>query len=69
MSEKNMPYVPPPCPDCGGKRVMSECGPRMHIRITLFSSTSLQALVCVDCGYTKLYAKEPYKLRSKLFKQ
>ena len=66
---------PPPCPDCGGERVWANVdtsggssgvtvsveGPKRFGFNTAY--TRLTALVCTHCGYTRLYAQEPHKLR------
>ncbi len=65
-----------PCPECGGQRVqvsISTIAPGNLIQVTqlkrktsLFSSKSnqsyLNALACINCGYTAIYAKQPSNL-------
>jgi len=52
-----------PCPECGGERVKGDV--TGHTTVTprgkspLFSSVGLEALICVECGYTSLYVIEP----------
>ncbi|HLI91762.1 MAG TPA: hypothetical protein VKV37_23950 [Ktedonobacteraceae bacterium] len=52
-----------PCPECGGQRVLVQCDPRMAIRTGVLSFTRLHALTCIECGYTRLYANRPDRLK------
>ena len=53
----------PPCPECGGERVKGDVSGHMTItprgKAFVFNSVGLEALVCVECGYTSLYVIEP----------
>ena len=66
MSGTAQPYVPPPCPQCGGQQVLLPCDPRMSLTGGLFSAITLEALACTLCGFVTLYANEPEKLRKLL---
>ncbi len=62
--------TPKPCPECGGERVFTKYTkqyPNVEIKLTqpgLFMNTStIDALTCLTCGYTTLYATQPNKLR------
>ena len=61
--------LPPltPCPECGGERVIAPCSEEACLVLTLFSTVSLQAVTCIECGHTTLYATEPQKLKKLLY--
>ncbi len=74
MEQQAARLQPALCPECGGVVVRATVASKMdgNVMLTvlhpghLFGTASdLTALVCTDCGYTRLYAKEPYKLRPK----
>jgi hypothetical protein len=62
------PTVPPPlapCPECGGTCVPARFEPFMRVQrqeaiVSGFSDR--KAVVCVACGYTRLYALRPQVL-------
>ena len=56
-----------PCPECGGERVIAPCSEGVNLVLTLFSTVPLQALTCMVCGHTTLYATEPQKLKKLLY--
>jgi len=66
MNDTAQPYNTTPCPECGSQRVWSPIGPQTYLMPKLFSYIRLQALVCINCGHTTLYAEEPERLRQKL---
>jgi hypothetical protein len=59
MIEQQPQY--PPCPECGGQRVLFECiaggggyeGP-LRIHLGLMHNVDLRACVCLNCGVTTL---------------
>jgi hypothetical protein len=64
MNSKEQAYIPSPCPECGGRRVVVRCDPRMNLQASAFRIIPLQALACLNCGYTSLYA-DVEKLRKR----
>jgi predicted nucleic-acid-binding Zn-ribbon protein len=59
----------PICPRCGGRRVVAVAQFFLHREVPFSfrdwpfqGKTLCEALVCVKCGYTELYASEPTKL-------
>lgn len=51
------------CPECGGTRVAADAYSGMQIVASgSHESTELRALVCVACGHTTFYAKEPERM-------
>jgi hypothetical protein len=65
----NQPSQPtiPPCPQCGGQRIGTECPQEMQLlrstSFSLHSVSGLKALVCLACGYTMLYAENLPKIQ------
>lgn len=62
--------TPSPCPECGGERISGEA--ISYVRVTRLGATlpgisapvtSCWALVCLQCGHTTLYAKDPARLK------
>ncbi len=54
---------PVACPECGGARVAADAYTGMQIVASRsHQSTELRALVCVTCGHTTFYAKEPERM-------
>ncbi len=54
---------PSPCPECGGARVAAAAYSGMQIVASgSHQSSELRALVCVACGHTTFYAKEPERM-------
>lgn len=56
--------IPTPCPQCGGARGLAEAAATVRLVRpgTILQgrhSSALWAVVCVTCGYTDFYAKEP----------
>lgn len=57
------------CPECGGERILAAGTPTMGVynaqikRWFGVPTSPLNALVCVDCGYTVFYARNPSQLR------
>jgi hypothetical protein len=52
-----------PCPECGGTCVPARCDVRVQRQEAILSGFSdLRAVVCVACGYTRLYALRPQAL-------
>ncbi len=62
----------PPCPACGGQRAGMPCDADMGIARYFGGGiqkiSSLQALVCLTCGHTTLYAGKLEALREELLK-
>ncbi len=64
----------PPCPECGGDQIeeaVMSAGRRYAVLVANWKKmfgmriTDALAVVCIQCGYTRFYAKEPEKLRGK----
>lgn len=59
---------PTSCPDCGGERRWVEVKPGMYLtnpqskKIFPSSSIVVDAIVCLNCGYTTFYARDLFKL-------
>lgn len=54
------PYA---CPECGGPRINAEAYSGMQVVVPgTVQSSQLRAVVCVRCGHTTFYAKEPDRL-------
>jgi hypothetical protein len=59
------PAVPPrlaPCPECGGTCVPARFEPFVRVQrqeAILGGLSDLRAVVCVACGFTRLYALRP----------
>jgi hypothetical protein len=59
------PAVPPPlapCPECGGTCVPARFEPLVRVQrqeAILGGYSDLRAVVCMACGYTRLYALKP----------
>lgn len=76
MLIKEFTMQPPmikPCPECGGTRVWTQVKTYYYFKlvqpwrcVSLFSGKSsesnTQAITCLNCGYTALYATEPQNL-------
>ncbi len=64
--------APTPCPECGGERVQAGVSNHAFLVVNdpakLFGqqASTLRAIVCTQCGYTRFYAVHPEKLRGKL---
>ncbi len=57
---------PSPCPECGGTRVAADASSGVQIVASgSHHSSELRALVCVMCGHTTFYAKEPEHMASR----
>ncbi len=57
------PPGPSPCPECGGARVAADAYSGVQIVASRSKQSSeLLALVCVACGHTTFYAKEPSRM-------
>ena len=65
-----------PCPECGGERTRTKYNKQyLNSEIKLvqphnaygflmnLGSSTIDALTCLSCGYTTLYATQPNKLR------
>jgi predicted nucleic-acid-binding Zn-ribbon protein len=69
MSELSIQPQLNPCSECGGERVQAECGTGMYIlnsqkkKLFNLSSNVLTAIVCIHCGYTTLYTRNPSQLK------
>lgn len=51
------------CLECGGPRVDAEAYSGMQVVVPgTVQSSQLRAVVCVSCGHTTFYAKEPDRL-------
>ncbi len=51
------------CPECGGARVAADAYSGMQIVASgSRESTELRAVVCVACGHTTFYVKEPARM-------
>jgi hypothetical protein len=60
------PPGPSPCPECGGTRVAADAYSGMQLVASgTHRSSELRALVCVMCGHTTFYAKEPERMASR----
>ena len=59
-----------PCPQCGGQRVGMGCASEMYLmRETKFGSyplSEVQAIVCLTCGLTTLYAEDLPKIQQEV---
>ncbi len=66
--------TPKPCPECGGERTFVKYNkqyPNTEIKLVqphsayglLMNTSTIDALTCLTCGYTTLYATQPDKLR------
>jgi hypothetical protein len=54
---------PSACPECGGPRINAEAYSGMQVVVPgTVQSSQLRAVVCVGCGQTTFYAKEPDRL-------
>jgi hypothetical protein len=54
-----------PCPECGGQCVPARFEPFVRVQRQepiLNGSSDLRAVVCITCGYTRLYALKPHVL-------
>lgn len=52
-----------PCPECGGPRVTADTYSGVQIVASgSHQSSELRALVCIACGHTTFYAKEPERM-------
>jgi predicted nucleic-acid-binding Zn-ribbon protein len=60
-----------PCPECGGQRVVTKAttGANLYIVTGVMSGTMTIPICCTNCGYTTLYAAEPYKVRNHYLKR
>jgi hypothetical protein len=62
------PPQPTPCPECGGQRVIAAATQSMRVgrppgfALGWLGTSPMWAVVCVNCGMTTLYAKEPHKV-------
>ena len=58
---------PPPCPKCNSdnSRTWNLFGANVAKPGSFIGTSSVQALVCLNCGYTELYAKNPENLLPK----
>jgi hypothetical protein len=56
MNSNERAFIPTPCPECGGRRKLVRCDPHMNLQASAFRIVPLQALACLNCGYTTLYA-------------
>ena len=76
MNEQTQRPTPKPCPECGGERIFTKYNKQYlnreiklvqpHSAYGLFldmNSSAIDALTCLSCGYTTLYATQPEKLR------
>ncbi len=66
MNEATQPQRPAPCPICEGERVFTQCAIHMSLMTGTFDSVPLNAIACTYCGYTRLFADNPQKLRKLL---
>ncbi len=77
MNEQTQQPTPKPCPECGGERIHTKYTkqyPAVEIKLTtllglLKPSSTINALTCLTCGYTMLYAAQPDKLRPYNYKK
>lgn len=57
---------PSRCPECGGTRVAADAYSGMQLVASgSHESSELRALVCVACGHTTFYAKEPDRMAAR----
>ena len=74
MDDQTQKPISKPCPECGGERTFVKYGkvyPREEIRLVqphsaygfFMNTSSIDALTCLTCGYTTLYATQPDRLK------
>jgi len=56
---------PSPCPECSGTRAADASSGVQIVASGSNQSSELRALVCVMCGHTTFYAKEPEHMVSR----